>query len=238
MSEPTEETGRNELANRVADYVTSAAKAALGMVPFAGSLLAELAGTVIPNQRIDRIVKFAEILDQRLAGLEQDFVRSQVTNENFTDLVEEGLRQAARSLSDERRKYIASLIANCLKSEDVEYVESKHLLRVLGELNDIEIIWLRFYLGLEINSDHEYRERHKDVLAPVAPVMGDPPKLIDKSALQKSYKDHMAELGLLERRYEVESSAFGTKLKAKGYELSSLGRLLLREIDLVPRRDV
>ncbi len=36
------------------DYVASAAKAALGVVPFAGSLLVELAGTVIPNQRINR----------------------------------------------------------------------------------------------------------------------------------------------------------------------------------------
>jgi hypothetical protein len=237
MSEPTDEVERNELANRGVDYVTSAAKAVLGMVPFAGSLLAELAGTVVPNQRIDRIVKFAEVLDERLAGLEQDFVRSQVTNENFTDLVEEGLRQAARSVSEERREYIASLIANSLKSEDIEYVESKHLLRILGELNDIEVVWLRFYLDPVMNSDPEYRERHKEVLAPVVAYMGGPPQLIDKSALQKSYKDHMAELGLLDRRYELESSSFGTKLKPKGYDLSSLGRLLLREIDLAPHRD-
>lgn len=55
-----------------ADYVASAAKAALGMVPFVGSLLAELAGTIIPNQRIDRLVRFAEKLAARLSNLEQD----------------------------------------------------------------------------------------------------------------------------------------------------------------------
>ena len=46
------------LANRVPDYVVTAAKAALGAVPLAGSLLAELAGSIIPNQRIERIVAF------------------------------------------------------------------------------------------------------------------------------------------------------------------------------------
>jgi len=230
MSDGHEHNASSELATRGVDYVTSAAKAALGAVPFAGSLLVELAGTVIPNQRIERIVKFAEALDRRLAELEQEFVRSQLTNENFSDLMEEGLRQAARSLSDERREYIASLIANSLRSEDIEYAESRHLLRLLGELNDVEIIWLRFYFNPVIDSDKEYREKHKEILAPVSPYRGGPPQLVDKSALQRSYRDHMAELGLLDRRYDVESSAFGTKLKAKGYELNSLGRLLLREI--------
>jgi hypothetical protein len=39
-----EEKPSSELTNSTADYVTSAAKAALGAVPFAGSLLAEIAG--------------------------------------------------------------------------------------------------------------------------------------------------------------------------------------------------
>ena len=55
-----------QLAPKSIDYVTSAAKAILGAVPFAGSLLTELAGTVIPNQRIDRIAKFAAVLEYRL----------------------------------------------------------------------------------------------------------------------------------------------------------------------------
>ncbi len=114
----------DELATQRTDYVASATKAALGLVPFAGSLLAEVAGTVIPNQRVDRLVKFAEVLEEKLRGLEQEFVRSQVNNENFTDLLEEGIRQAARSLSDERREHIASLIATSLSQEDIEYIEA------------------------------------------------------------------------------------------------------------------
>ena len=164
-------------------------------------------------------------------------MHAQTKNEHFSDLVEEALRQAAKSLSDERREQIASLVANSLKTQDIEYCESKHLLQILGELNDIEIIWLRFYLDPVMHSDHAFREKHEAILAPIAAYIGGPPSLIDKSALQRSYKDHMAGLGLLERRYELKSSAFGTTLDPKGYELSALGRLLLREIDLAPRQD-
>lgn len=80
------------LESNASDYVTSAAKAVLGTVLFVGSLLAESAGTVIPNQRIERIVKFVKILDHRLSNLEQEFIRLQFSNEECADLLEEGLR--------------------------------------------------------------------------------------------------------------------------------------------------
>ena len=164
-----EQTNKNDivLQSSGSDYVASAAKSALGMVPFAGSLLAEIAGNIIPNQRIDRIVKYAQTLESRLIMLEQDVVQRNMSDENFTDLVEESLRQAARSLTDERRDYISSLVANSISSDDLEHFESKHLLRILGELNDIEIIWLRFYLDSTMGGDTDFREKHDHILNPV-----------------------------------------------------------------------
>ena len=100
MTNPEEST--NELENKPMDYIASVVKGTLGIVPFAGSLLAELVGTVIPNQRLDRIAKFVVILENKLSSLEQDFIRSQLADENFSDLLEEGARQTARSLSDEQ----------------------------------------------------------------------------------------------------------------------------------------
>jgi hypothetical protein len=218
------------LSNSRADYVVSAAKSALGMVPFAGSLLAEIAGNIIPNQRIDRIVNFAEHLQVRIEKLEGSFIRANLRNENFTDLVEESLRQAARSLSDERREYIAALVANSLTSEDIEYFESKHLLRILGDINDAEVIWLRFYLDPEMGGDSEFIEKHSLILDPVPADLGSPQPVIDKSTLQDSYKDHLASLGLLEKEFDMDTSGRGVKLEVKGYKISSLGLLLLREL--------
>jgi hypothetical protein len=208
------------LAVQTADYIASAVKAALGAVPFAGSLLVELAGTVIPNQRIDRIVKYAEALETRLSKVEREFIQEQLKDETFTDLMEEGLRQAARSLTDERRQYISSLISNSLSSDEIEYHESKHLLKILEELNDVEIIWLRFYLNPTMGGDDEFRDKHKDILKPVTRVMGAPQSVRDKGTLQDSYKEHLVRLGLLEKA-------------DKKYSLASLGRLMLREIGLV-----
>lgn len=224
------------LKNTSADYVASAAKSALGIVPFVGSLLVEIAGNVIPNQRIDRIVKYAEALQIRLSALEESVVKANLSNENFTDLVEESLRQAARALSDERRSYISSLVVNSISSDDIEYYESKHLLRILGELNDIEVIWLRFYLNQIMSGDKEFREKHSLILNPVAAHMGSAQPEIDKSTLQNSYKEHLASLGLLEKEIDMDTSSRGVKLKTKGFKITSLGRLLLRELGFSDER--
>lgn len=218
--------------------MASAVKAALGAVPFVGSLLVEIAGTVIPNQRIDRIVRFAMELEKRLADIEPDRVRAHLTDENFTDLVEEGLHQAARSTMDDRRQHIANIVANSMTSEDVSFIESKHLLRLLDEINDIEVIWLRFYLHSTMGGDEEFRSKHKQLLAPRVATLDSSQTEIDQETLQQSYKQHLAQLGLLRERYKVDSK---TKLpefesdgrpKTQGYELTRLGRLLVRQIGL------
>jgi hypothetical protein len=221
------------------DYVTSAVKGALGAIPFAGSLLAEFAGDVLPNQRMDRIVKFAKILESRLATLEHEFVRSQLKDENFSDLFEEGVRQAARSLSNERREYIANLITNSLSQQDIEYNESKHLLRILGELNDIEIIWLRFYLDSGMNSDEEFREKNNAILTPIMASYADPPIVVEKESLQESYKGHLSQLGLLQPRHEIDSKtqlpiydSFTGAQKIRMFEITYFGRFFLRQIGL------
>jgi hypothetical protein len=227
------------LKTTTSDYAVSAAKAALGAIPFVGSLLAEVAGTVIPNQRIDRVVKFARTLEDRIAEMDRDFVRAQITNENFTDLLEEGIRQAARSLSDERRQYLSSVIAKGLSSDDIEFFESKHLLRILGEINDVEVIILRSYLVPTIGGDDEFREKHKDIIMQKPAYIGAPQEILDKAALHTSYKEHLVSLGLLDRRYETDIRTkeprfdnFTGGLKVSGYQITPLGRLLLRHIGL------
>jgi hypothetical protein len=230
-------TQKFNLQSNTSDYVTSAAKAALGTVPFLGSLLAELAGTVIPNQRIERIVKFAQVLERKLSNLEEEFIRSQISDEQFTDLLEEGLRQAARSLTDERRDYITFVISNSLSSQDIEYTESKHLLRILDAINDIEVIWLRFYEDPVATSISEFGERHKHILQPVIISMGSSQAELDKEALQKSYLEHLTQLGLLKYRYKVDSKTKSPKYnpvtgapEVSDYEITYLGILLLRQI--------
>ncbi|SDY17452.1 hypothetical protein [Nitrosomonas sp. Nm33] len=229
---------KDELTNQFADYIAMAAKVSLGVVPFVGSLLAELAGSVIPNQRIDRITKFALVLEQRLSDLEKDKLRDQVNNPDCGDLLEEGMRQAASSLSDERRQYIANLIANGISSDEIQHHESKHLLKLLGELSDVEVVWLRFYADETIRGDEEFRESHAAILDVEPAHMNSPQSVHDKNSLKKSYKNHLVRLGLLQEKYAVDTQTKQPKidnqgqLEVKGHSLTSLGRLLLRSIGL------
>jgi hypothetical protein len=225
------------------DYVTSGAKAVLGVVPFAGSLLAEIAGSIIPRQRVDRIADFAAKLEARIHHLEEGDVRANLNNEEFTDLVEEAMRQAARSTTKERRDYLASLVAKSLSSGAIEHAESKHLMRLLGELNDVEILWLRFFHAPTIGGDKDFRELHKDVFEQKIAYIGCSTAELDAHALQESYKDHLIQLGLLSRNIlkdrngMPEFDRFSGNFKVSHYETSALGRLLLRSIGMIKEDD-
>ncbi len=238
---PVTDANKQTLAIRPVDHVTSVVKGAIGAVPIAGPLLAEIAGTLIPNQRIDRLAKFAETLGERLADVEDATLRANLTDENFTDAVEESLRQAARSTSDERRAYIASVLANGIKSDNIDFIETKHLLRLLGEINDIEVIWLRAYFGWHWGErDGEFHRRHAVILAPAVAYLGSSQEEHERASMQESYKLHLESLGLLKSRIQFDNK---TKLpefdknegfKKSGYEITPLGQLLIRYIDMVP----
>ena len=236
--EPEEKQEATGLAPTRTDYIASASRSALGAVPIFGALLCEIADKVIPNQQMNRLVHFAAELEKRTAELEQANIRAQMSNENFTDLVEEGARQAARSTSDERREHIASLIANGLKPEAIEFVESKHLLRILGEINDMEVLVLRFYLHATVGGDEEFRAKHGETVRPIPVVMASPKSDLDKRTLQDSYRTHLVRLGLLRERVQMDSK---TKMpvfddngfpKNRGFQITPLGRLLLEHIGL------
>lgn len=228
-----------ELDQNTTDYVVATAKAVLGAVPFAGSLLAELAGTIIPKQRLDRLADYTQKLEARFNGLDRERLRSKLTDENFTDLFEETVRHAARAVTDERRAYLASLFATGVSEDRISFIETKHLLRILGEVNDIEIIWLRFYLNPVFDGDHEFRTKHEAVLEPVSAALDSDQATLDKHALQQNYLQHLVSLGLLDRPLDVDSKTGYPKFdklsrdwKTRGHHVSPLGRLLLRHIGL------
>lgn len=227
-------------ANAV-DYVTAGAKAVLSAIPFAGSLLAEIAGSIIPKQRVDRIADFAARLEERIEHLEKSGVTAALNDEEFTDLTEEALRQASRSTTAERRDYLASLLAGSLSSDAISYAETKHLMRILGELTDVEVIWLRFYAVPTIGGDQEFRSLHEDILRPKAAYLGSSTEEIDAEALQESYRDHLIRLGLVTahiskgRDGTPEFDRFTGSFKVSFHQTSPLGNLLLRQMGLAPK---
>lgn len=223
------------------DYVTAGAKAVLSAIPFAGSLLAEIAGSIIPRQRVDRIADFAAKLEERIEHLEKGGITAALNDQEFTDLAEEALRQASRATTAERREYLSSLLASSLSSDAISYAETKHLMRLLGELTDVEVIWLRFYAVPTMGGDKEFRELHENILRPKAAHLGSSSEEIDAEALQKSYRDHLIRLGLVMpqiskgRDGTPEFDRFTGNFKVSYHQTSRLGDLLLRQIGLAPK---
>jgi hypothetical protein len=239
------------------DYVAAAARAVLGGVPFVGSLLVELCGVVIPNQRLDRVSDFARHLETQLAGVEQELLQAQLLDENFTDLTEEALRQVAQAVSEKRRKHIATILANSVTAKRVTYLESKHLLRILGQVNDVEIIRLAFYQFEHFADGMEYFRRHHEVLRPPVDEHESDDELTaydqvmvrvsapyqrerDRAAFQYGYDWHLASLGLIKPLYRRDSKTLepeadsDTKVQEwYDFELTDFGLLMLREVGLI-----
>ena len=221
------------------DYAVVGARGITSLIPVLGPTFAELLGTVIPNQRLDRVVQFVAELEQCIGSLEDSLSDEQLHDGENAELIHEGFRQAAQSLSDERRRYIATLIANGLKPEGIEAAESRYLLRILDEISDVEVVWLRRYRHPTIGGDHDFRKTHEAVLAPVVAYQHSPREVLDKLALQESYKEHLAQLGLLKGRPKTDIQTGALEIdpstgavEVAYYTLTRLGMLLLREIGL------
>lgn len=224
------------------DITVSALKSSLGILPVVGPLMGELVGYTIPNQRFDRLVKYSVELEKRLGKVDSSILKLALQDENFTDLLEESLRQSVRSLSDERREYIASIIANSVTPEKMDFIESKQILRILGEINDIEVIWLRFFACPLLDGDDEFRHKHNKILNYEHAHLESPKNVLDKETLQESYRDHLVQIGLLKPVYEslkfnqsIElpiMDTFSKSPKISNYEITLLGKIVLQKIDL------
>jgi hypothetical protein len=74
-----------------------------------------------------------------------DVLRLRLEEPGRFDLLEDGLWQAAQTRSRVRHGHIANIVANGLKAEDAEKLDRRHILRLLGEVNDVEVLILCGY---------------------------------------------------------------------------------------------
>jgi hypothetical protein len=221
------------------DHIVSTTKSVVGSIPMIGPLLSEVVGSIVPNQRIDRITRFLDILEQRLDNVESEIIDVKLKDVECIDLIEEGFLQASRALSDERRVYIANIVANGISDAAIDYYEAKFVMKIVQELNDQEVIWLRSYLCITLGGDEEFREKHKNILELTHVYIGSDDRTKEKGALQESYKLHLHRLNLITPSYSIdydtgmpEFDDISGQQKVSYWYLTALGRLALKLIDL------
>ena len=209
--------------DKLVDKFVTGLKAGASLVSAGGSFV-ELVTSIIPNQRIERIVTFLKRLDDRVEHLEEKEARrfhERKINPEYVALFEDGAFHAARSSSEDRIKYISSAVINGMTSEHRSAVEARHLLGLLNEINDIEIVWLcHFSHKRGFGVSDEYYEKHYDLLKPISRERGQPDEVYDAAALQDSYKEHLARLKLISSANE-------------NYHATTLGKMVLRLAGLV-----
>jgi transcriptional regulator NrdR family protein len=228
------------------DVWTTAIKVISNFVPF-GSPVGELTTSFIPNQKIERVVRFTEKLNEKLIdynskldSAEKRISIIELKNPEFADLFEEAANQASRALTDERLEYIASLLKNSLTENELNHIEKKKLLLILSELNDAEIIWLKhsslrtrngIFYGRE-----KFYENHKTTLKPISVRMSNTrQEQMNKFAIQKSYIQNLVRLNLAEEDFDSNISEFDKKVgnvKVNDIYGTALGNLLLKYIDV------
>lgn len=226
------------MKNKMGDIAIILGKTALGSIPTVGPLVAEIIGNLIPDLRFKRIFSLLEALESKVDPAEKAKVEAKILEEESIDLMEDGFLQAARALSQERIDYIASLLKNSLTDKDLEHIAYKKLLSILGEINDLEVLLLKLHSVRTMVKREEFRAKYKEALTkPVAYLMA-PQEEVDKEAIYESYETNLVRLGLIKMRFRKpmrgESPEFDEKtgmMKSSGYDITDLGKLLLRSID-------
>lgn len=229
-------TSINDLGTNKNDIGVAFLKSLAVFIPGWGQFIGEVIGELIPNQRIDRITNYLKELEIRFSNIQEEVLNKLKEDVNFIELIEESFYQASRAVTNERIQYIAEIVTNGIKDETIEFQESKYLLKLLQELNDIEIIWLRYYLFP--GGDDDFQEKHPNILNKISTYSGVSEETYNKAALQESYIEHLKRLKLIKSEIRIDKKtgipAFDShgNIQVSYTYLSELGGLLLKQIGL------
>lgn len=228
---------RDNLETSNSDRIAAAVRMLGTLVPGVGSLIGEAIGSLIPHQRMDRAVAFLRLLADRIAALDarQAHIEARLTSAEGLDLLEDGIRDAARALTPERMAYIATAVANGLTDDTLAHLETKRLLSILAEVNDVEIIILKSY-DLTVAEAGRFHTGHVPELVGPARTATTAHERRDRTAVYDTYRQHLRQLGLITPRVgpnELEEFDPSTRrFRPRDDRVTDLGHLLLRHVGL------
>jgi hypothetical protein len=221
------------LGQSVGDLVTALGKGAVGMVPVVGPALAEVICILAPAHRFERIESYVRILADRIEQLSISTHR--VQEMESINLFEEGARQAARAIRNERHAQIATLVASGMAGEDYERLQSKRLLLLLSEIDDAELIILTSLLDRNFG-DADFYQRHENILREPTAETGASPKKNDQVAVYWAAFDHLERLGLVKAQ-NIEEEYGSMHHKRSDHQLTHLGLMLLRRAGIAEENE-
>ncbi|TRU77754.1 MAG: hypothetical protein EWV46_15985 [Microcystis viridis Mv_BB_P_19951000_S69D] len=144
--------------------------------------------------------------------------------------------QSVRATSQERLEYLASVLEKGLKNEDFNHFQTKRLLEILSNINDIEVILLQYYSFSDImdsRGDNKkkniFRQKHKNIFEYWKSNDS------EKQAINNHYLDNLIALGLVGPRELIQTRGF---MLDDNIYLTNLGYMLLNLIGLESEKNI
>ncbi|WGS19282.1 MULTISPECIES: hypothetical protein [unclassified Bradyrhizobium] len=184
------------------DRTAAVVRSVMSNVPIFGQALCEIISDLIPNQRIERVERYLELLGRQLE--EMKVSADKVKEPENIDLIEDGAYQAVRALSDDRRRYLARAVATGIADDDAEKLKAKRILVLIGELDNGDMLLLESYNTRNDPKSHREGYQKYQKLAPERPVIGSPPELIERWQLHAASLQKLERLALLNNHIRVD----------------------------------
>ena len=218
-----------DLQSNKTDNIASILSASLGAVPVAGSFLSELVTQVIPEQRMDRVVKFimmiAEELDKQKIDIE--LLRNRCSDQyKYGAYVSKCFRYVSSEIYEEKIEYYKNLCITGIIGDEVNLIHNERILQILGNLDFYEIQYLRYYYFPTMAKTEMMKDAISkigfDILFPLYTMGMNEEKIIEETYKQITL-NNLVKAGLL--RVIKDGGR-----NHKSYEITTLGRVLLKKI--------
>jgi len=183
----------------------------LGAVAIVGPFAVEAFNLLIPNQRQSRVEKLLKILSSTICNMSEKEVEQRFHAPEFLDIFEDCISQTVRAVSDDRLENLASVLEKSLTDEQIKYLQTKRLLSILSELNDVEVIILQSYGYMNPNTS-EFRDQHKSIFQNAVIHHSASEEEQEENAMYINYKDHLINLGLIGPHRSGGSQLYLTQL--------------------------
>lgn len=210
---------KDDLENKLNDKVISAVKSFAGMVPYVGTGLGEILSYVIPNQRMDRVVKYLRAINEKVEELTDDIKN----NKEKITLIETGLKSSANSTFDEKCKWIANIVIQGL-TNNIEISIADNIINIVSELNYEQIIMLYYhvvYYGKHWEEKSKFTNKFKELLDFGKLLSSDRERFNILKSKEQVNNIKLINLGLIENDFEIEKLS----------ELQIMGSKLERDIE-------
>ena len=200
-----------------------------GIVPYIGTAIGEYYSSTRADWRYERQKNVLIKLEQRVLEIENglECLTDNVKTEAGADLLEEGIEQAERAITDFRQGILSRVLAGSLTSEELNHEEDHLILSTLRSLSEYELIHFIYQAvksGEFVFDSDAFKNAHREILIPRQASMSSSQDELNSASAQRQYKAMLAQKGLLE--YATTGTA------DPQFRLSKFGRMFFRRLNI------